>query len=137
MNDSTETSGPAAPQKGIIHRLPRILLRIGLALAVTVMFGRVLQYSVKLSQREGKVAGFSTGIAHGALMPTGFPMLLVGKDLSIYAERNTGRTYKLGYTLGVNLCGAIFFGSVYWRLGRLHKLTSEMRNDSSASSQTG
>ena len=57
--------------------------------------------------------GFTAGIAHGALMPCGFPMLLAGQDLPIYAERNSGRTYKLGYTLGVNLCGALFFGSVY------------------------
>lgn len=102
-----------------------------IAIGITVMFGRVLQYSVSLSQREGRVAGFATGIAHGALMPCGFPMLLVGHDLPIYAERNTGRTYKLGYTLGVNLCGAVFFGSVYWRLGRLRKLARELRSGQS------
>lgn len=99
-----------------------------MAILVTVVFGRVLQYSVKLSQREGRIPGFTTGVAHGALMPCGFPMLLLGKDLPIYAERNTGRTYKLGYTLGVNLCGALFFGSVYWRVGRLRKLTQEYRH---------
>jgi hypothetical protein len=104
-----------------------VLLRIAMAILVTVMFGRVLQYSVQISQREGRVAGFRTGLAHGALMPCGLPMLLVGKDLPIYAERNTGRTYKLGYTLGVNLCGAVFFGSVYWRLGRIRKLAREAR----------
>jgi len=109
----------------------RILLRVVIALVITVMFGRVLQYSVRLSQREGRLPGFATGIAHGALMPCGFPMLLAGQDLPIYAERNTGRTYKLGYTLGVNLCGAIFFGSVYWRLGRLRKLTRELRGGDS------
>ena len=94
---------------------------------VTVMFGQVLQYSVKISQGDDRMAGFVTGMAHGALMPCGFPMLLMGRDIQIYAERNTGRTYNLGYTLGVNLCGAVFFGSVYWRLGRLRKLTKEMR----------
>ena len=127
MNDSTDHASKAVPAKTRSHRVLRVAFRIVLALFVTVMFGRVLQFSVKLSQREGRVAGFSTGMAHGALMPCGFPMLLVGKDLPIYAERNTGRTYKLGYTMGVNLCGALFFGSVYWRLGRLHKLTKEMR----------
>ena len=95
------------------------------------MFGRVLQYSVKVSQREGKIAGFTTGIAHGALMPCGFPMLLVGQDLPIYAERNTGRRYKLGYTLGVNLCGALFFGSVYWRVGRFRKMARELNGNPS------
>ena len=102
-----------------------------IAVVVTVMFGRVLQYSVKVSQREGKIAGFTTGIAHGALMPCGFPMLLVGQDLPIYAERNTGRRYKLGYTLGVNLCGALFFGSVYWRVGRFRKMARELNGNPS------
>lgn len=111
--------------KGGARRLSRILLRVVLAVVVTVMFGRVLQYSVTLSQREGRIPGFRAGVAHGALMPCGLPMLLVGHDLPVYAERNTGRTYKLGYTLGVNLCGALFFGSVYWRLGRLRKLARE------------
>lgn len=60
-------------------------------------------------------------------MPCALPMLIIGKNVPIYAERNTGRNYDFGYTLGVNLCGAIFFGSVYWRLDRLHKLTKEMR----------
>lgn len=111
-----------------MERLLRIVVRIVLAIVVTVMFGRVLQYSVRLSQREGRVPGFVTGIAHGALMPCGFPMLLLGQDLPIYAERNSGRTYKLGYTLGVNLCGAVFFGSVYWRVARLRKLTRQFRS---------
>jgi len=113
----------------VLHRLPRILLRLVIAILVTVMFGRVLQYSVRLSQRNGRVAGFATGVAHGALMPCGLPMLLVGKDLPIYAERNTGRPYKLGYTLGVNLCGAVFFGSVYWRLGRWRKLAQDIQSE--------
>jgi hypothetical protein len=110
----------------------RLVLRLVLALGVTVLFGRVLHYSVQVSQREGRVAGFVTGMAHGALMPCGFPMLLAGQDLPIYAERNSGRTYKLGYTLGVNLCGAVFFGSVYWRLGRLRKLARELQTNAGA-----
>jgi hypothetical protein len=108
-------------------------LRVVIAVLVTVMFGRVLQYSVRMSQREGKIPGFTTGIAHGALMPCGFPMLLLGQDLPIYAERNTGRPYKLGYTLGVNLCGAVFFGSVYWRVGRLRRMARELSDETSRS----
>ena len=129
LTDPTDNNVTGTPETGERRmRWPRILMRLLMAVAVTVLFGQVLKWSVKLSQREERVAGFSTGIAHGALMPCGFPMLLVGQDLPIYAERNTGRTYKLGYTLGVNLCGAVFFGSVYWRLGRLRKLTREMRS---------
>jgi hypothetical protein len=108
-------------------KLARFGIRIALAILVTVAFGRVLQFSVNVSQREGRLAGFGTGVAHGALMPCGFPMLLVGRDIPIYAERNTGRPYNLGYTLGVNLCGAFFFGSVYWRLSRLRRFARELR----------
>ena len=32
-----------------------------------------------------------------------------------YTPCNTGRGYKLGYTLGVNACGAAFFGLLYRR----------------------
>ena len=49
-------------------------------------------------------------------MPMSMPNLLVGKDVSIYAANNTGLTYKLGYTAGVNGCGAIFFGFFFWRV---------------------
>ncbi len=127
LNPSIDNPKTLPLPKPARRPLLRVVTRILVAIVVTVLFGRVLQYSVKLSQHEGKVPGFAAGMAHGALMPCGFPMLLVGQDLPIYAERNSGRTYKLGYTLGVNLCGALFFGSVYWRLGRLRKLTRDMR----------
>jgi hypothetical protein len=58
---------------------------------------------------------------HGALMPGAMPMLLLGKDVVIYASNNDGRLYKLGYTFGVNACGAVFFGGFYWRLNRWRK----------------
>ena len=54
-------------------------------------------------------------------MPMALPNLLVGRDVSIYSPNNTGVPYKLGYTAGVNVCGAIFFGFFYWRLNRIHR----------------
>jgi hypothetical protein len=63
-------------------------------------------------------AGFGHGLMHGALMPMSLPNLLIGDNVPIYATRNSGRTYKLGYTLGVNGCGLIFFGFLFWRLRR-------------------
>jgi len=60
-------------------------------------------------------AGFRVGVLHGALMPTALPSLLLGKDVPIYASHSTGRTYKLGYIAGINLCGLVFFGSAFWR----------------------
>jgi hypothetical protein len=42
------------------------------------------------------------------------PALAMGQDVTIYAEKNSGRTYKLGYTIGINLCGLIVFGTAFW-----------------------
>lgn len=55
-------------------------------------------------------------------MPMSMPNLLVGRDVTIYSAHNTGVSYKLGYTAGVNGCGAIFFGFLFWRLNRWRKL---------------
>jgi hypothetical protein len=66
-------------------------------------------------------AGFMRGMLQGALMPCAFPNLLVGNNVEIYAAHNTGLTYKLGYTLGVNVCGAIVFGLFFWRVSRWKK----------------
>jgi len=62
-----------------------------------------------------RTAGFQLGVLHGALMPTALPSLLLGRDVPIYAANNTGRSYKLGYIAGINLCGLLFFGSAFWR----------------------
>ena len=62
-----------------------------------------------------QTAGFRLGMVHGALMPTALPSLLMGKDVPIYATSSTGRTYKLGYIAGINLCGLLFFGSAFRR----------------------
>ncbi len=65
-----------------------------------------------------RVPGFRLGILHGALMPVALPSLLLGRDVPIYAERNQGRTYKLGYIAGINICGFVFFGLAFWRPAR-------------------
>ena len=54
-------------------------------------------------------------------MPMAMPNLLVGRDVMIYSQNNTGVMYKLGYTAGVNGCGAIFFGVLFWRVNRLKR----------------
>jgi len=66
-------------------------------------------------------SGFLDGVLHGASMPLALPRLLMGQDTTIYALSNTGRGYKLGYTAGVNGCGALFFGILYWRFTRWAK----------------
>jgi hypothetical protein len=80
------------------------------------------QASISLAKSTGP-AGFGRGMLQGAMMPGALPNLLVGNDVVIYAANNTGRTYKLGYTCGVNACGAIFFGWFFWRVSRWRKGT--------------
>ena len=58
-------------------------------------------------------------MVQGALMPITMPNLILGNDATIYAANNTGRNYKIGYTLGVNTCGLIFFGFFFWRVRRM------------------
>ena len=101
---------------------PRPLWKIGLRLLVVLTFaltmGLVLNRSASRVDADARPAGFMRGVLHGALMPLALPGLLAGKDVVIYAANNAGRNYKLGYTAGVNACGAVFFGIFYWRVSR-------------------
>src|SRR5437016_5995507 len=69
-------------------------------------------------------AGFIRGALQGALMPMSFPNLLVGRDITIYSQNNTGLMYKLGYTSGVNACGALFFGLLFWRWNKFRNASN-------------
>jgi hypothetical protein len=61
-----------------------------------------------------RAAGFFVGMMHGALMPAALPTLVFGKDLPIYARNNVGRGYNIGFILGLNACGTLFFGIGFW-----------------------
>ena len=67
------------------------------------------------------VAGFNVGVLHGILMPAALPGLLMGNDLPIYAPNNSGRTYNIGFAVGVNCCGTLFFGISFWQPRRRRK----------------
>lgn len=84
-------------------------------IVVAVVFGWFYEWAAPRAYPADERAGFGYGLLHGALMPMAFPTLIMGKDVPIYAERNTGRRYKLGYIAGINLCGLVFFGSALWR----------------------
>src|SRR2546425_1028511 len=99
----------------------KILTRALYFVIAALLIGLFMTYLTGLSYRRPGPAGFWQGMLHGALMPGTMPTLLVGHDISIYAAVNTGRTYKLGYTCGVNACGALFFGMFFWRINRLRK----------------
>ena len=89
-----------------------ILRRIAVVLLVTIVLSAVFNRPIQ----KAHPAGFGRGIVDGALMPGAMPPLLFGRDVPIYAALNTGRTYKLGYTVGVNGCGALFFGIIFFRI---------------------
>ena len=115
MSDS-QSSTPAA-----ISRRQKILKRIFSFLLVAACLGFCIRQASVSMSRSTAPAGFARGMLQGALMPGALPNLLVGNDVTIYAPNNTGRTYKLGYTCGVNACGAVFFGWFFWRVSRWKK----------------
>jgi hypothetical protein len=118
------TSASLLPQLRARLR-PSLVLRIALILLVAYAIGLGLnRISTSLDQRP-EPAGFAQGAVQGALMPCTLPTLLMGHDVTIYSSNNNGVFYKLGYTVGVNLCGALFFGLFYRRLARLRQLRAD------------
>jgi hypothetical protein len=99
-----------------------VRLAVLVVLAATV--GGVLNHLSASLDRSAQPAGFQRGVLQGALMPMALPNILVGRDVAIYSPNNTGIGYKLGYTVGVNVCGAIFFGLLFLRLSRWRKWTN-------------
>ena len=98
-------------------------LRVWIPRACAVAFAWFVIHSItrpspQLDDPSAPPSGLLQGLKHGALMPLALPRLLIGQDATIYAASNTGRTYKLGYTAGVNGCGALFFGITFWRVSR-------------------
>src|SRR5262245_10988983 len=109
-----DTQAKLSPWRRVWKFLVRLLAVLLLAALIGVCLNRV---SSSLEQ-SARPAGFSRGVVQGALMPMSLPNLLVGRDVAIYSQNNTGISYKLGYTTGVNGCGAIFFGLFFWRINR-------------------
>src|SRR5215831_6121998 len=84
--------------------LVKIFKRVVPILLLAFVIGLTLNRISLSLAKSARPAGFVRGMVQGALMPMSMPNLLVGNDVNIYASRNTGLTYKLGYTMGVNLC---------------------------------
>lgn len=96
----------------------RLLIRAVVVVLGLWCSGWLLHRLASVTAQGGEPPGFAAGVLHGALMPMSLPRLLLGFDDEIYAARNSGRVYKIGYTCGVNACGAVFFGLLYRRRNR-------------------
>lgn len=93
--------------------------RLGAKIAALVLLGLLLGFTQDWAASRfygpEREAGFHSGVVQGALMPAALPALLMGKDVPIYAPANEGRSYKIGYIMGINLCGTVFFGLAMWQ----------------------
>ncbi len=101
---------PASPPRS---RIVSALARAGRLIVLGVVLALFYAWGAPRFYPPDGVPGFWYGTLHGALMPMALPALLAGKDVPIYAERNTGRPYKLGYIAGINACGFVVFGMMF------------------------
>lgn len=123
-------NGLATQEKRAPHPvLVKILKRLLTLAVLGFVIGWTLNHAEIYFARQQEPAGFLRGVVQGALMPIAMPNLIIGNDVAIYAANNNGRMYKLGYTMGVNGCGLIFFGFFFWRIRRMR---SRSRNSSVA-----
>lgn len=105
----------AAPRHPLGLKLWQFIVVKSLLMIVFVaVLAAVQGWAAKSSYSAENTAGFKMGLVHGMLMPAAFPALVAGHDVPIYAPNNSGRNYKIGYILGINACGTVFFALAYW-----------------------
>ena len=106
-----------APARCAGLRLRDWIKKIVVFLAVAFLLGWFYGWASPRVYPHDERLGFGYGMLHGGLMPMALPSLVLGQDVEIFAVNNTGRPYKLGYIVGINVCGLMFFGSAFWRPG--------------------
>jgi hypothetical protein len=92
-----------------------IIIKIVAMTAIALGLGFFHAWASTRYYQPDYVAGFGTGMMEGAVMPAALPGLMGGKDLPIYAPNNLGRPYKIGFILGLNTSGSVFFGVAFWQ----------------------
>jgi len=110
LSPSDQTTRPAASSWG-----RQIVAKIITLTLICLVLGLAQGWAAARFYRPDREAGFHVGLLEGALMPAALPALLMGKDVPIYAPANVGRLYKIGYILGINICGTVFFGVAMWQ----------------------
>ena len=109
-------STPAGPSRAKV-----IVIKIIALTAISLGLVYAQGWASSRYYQPDYVAGFPAGLLEGALMPAALPGLVGGHDLPIYVPNNLGRPYKIGYILGLNTCGTIFFGVAFWQPRRRKK----------------
>jgi len=108
----------AIPHVAVPTRLSKaklITIKIIVLTAFALVLGFVQSWASSRCYQPDHVAGFGMGLLEGALMPAALPGLVLGRDLPIYAPNNSGPPYKIGYIVGLNTCGTLFFGIAFWQ----------------------
>jgi hypothetical protein len=119
MTDSVSKQAPVAqaPVSGerYFSLVKFIIIKFVAMTAFTIILVLLQSWAAPRFYKADRIADFKTGLLEGALMPAALPGLLAGHDLPIYAPNNIGRGYNIGYILGINGCGTLFFGVAFWR----------------------
>ena len=110
LSPSDQTTRPAA--SSWVRQMVAKIITLTL---FCLLLGFIQGWAAARFYSPDREAGFHVGLLEGALMPAALPALLVGKDVPIYAPANVGRLYKIGYILGINICGTVFFGVAMWQ----------------------
>lgn len=105
-------------------KIARIARKAATLTVVTLLFGWLYAWASPWAYPPDRTAGFAYGCLQGALMPLSLPSLVVGQNVRIYDDNNRGRIYKIGYICGVNVCGLVFIGPLFWRPKRTVKSAS-------------
>src|SRR4030095_14507893 len=100
MTDSEQAGPPSA-----LRTWRSKALRIAAMVLAAVVFAWLCGVALRADARLTSPPGLFRGMLHGAIMPMAWPALLTGSNQELYAEKNSGRMYKLGYSLGVNVSG--------------------------------
>jgi hypothetical protein len=103
-----QTCSSASKKKGLIRKM--VLLTI-----LSIGLGMAQGWAAARTYRPDHEAGFDAGLLHGILMPAALPGLVLGQPLPIYATNNSGNPYNIGFILGINACGTVFFGIAFWQ----------------------
>jgi hypothetical protein len=102
-------------------RKKELLVKFVILTLFTAALGFAQGWATTRYYKPEQMPGLRMGFLHGFLMPAALPGLVMGHDLPIYASNNQGPPYKIGYIIGLNTCGTIFFGISFVPLRRRRK----------------